>query len=475
MAGATWQVGWGRNCIALMARPSPASDMCKRQPYVTDPMNQQPMTALMPIMHHRAPNPAQRGAVIVTVALFLIFLLGFMAIALDIGHLFIVRTELQTAVDSCALAAAQELDGESTAITRATNAGMAAGNLNGVNFQSANWSGQGQLTSADITFMDAGYQLTTAPANARYAQCQHTQPNIPMWLLQFMGAFTGNTTAYASQLPVTALAVATLGGAQSVCPVPLGIQPKTGGTPPNYGYQVGEWVTLVGSRVPGSGEIGWYNLDGSTSASETVKELSEGGHCGTKVGDSLGTPGVQTVVDTIWNYRFGIYKNGDPGPSVNHPDLSGYAYTATNWKNPVPQHAWSGTPAAGSDPTAANFQAKRAAFASFDDTGTSLQAGSLIVFGSKNALNSFKTLATPGSGGQHQQYGYNRRLVTVPVINTNAQVQDFLCMFMLSPLTGPSGNTQLEFLGNSSNPAVPCHPNGVPGSVNGPLVPVLVQ
>ena len=47
----------------------------------------------------------------VTVAFALLFLLGFMGVALDFGHLFVVKTELQTASDSCALAAAQELDG----------------------------------------------------------------------------------------------------------------------------------------------------------------------------------------------------------------------------------------------------------------------------------------------------------------------------------------------------------------------------
>ena len=83
-------------------------------------------------MKRVATRHRQRGAVIVTAALFLLFLLGFMGFALDFGHLFVVKTELQTAMDSCALAAAQELDGQSTALTRATNAGMTAGNLNRV-------------------------------------------------------------------------------------------------------------------------------------------------------------------------------------------------------------------------------------------------------------------------------------------------------------------------------------------------------
>src|SRR6476660_3817128 len=90
----------------------------------------------------------QTGAVILTVALALLFLLGFMGIALDFGHLFVVKTELQTATDSCALAAAQELDGASDALTRATSAGLAAGNLNKANFQGS----MAGIIAADITF-----------------------------------------------------------------------------------------------------------------------------------------------------------------------------------------------------------------------------------------------------------------------------------------------------------------------------------
>jgi uncharacterized membrane protein len=79
----------------------------------------------------------QKGAVILTVAFALLFLMGFMAIALDFGHMFVVKDELQTSMDACALSAAQELDGAGDALTRATNAGITAGNLNHVDFQSA--------------------------------------------------------------------------------------------------------------------------------------------------------------------------------------------------------------------------------------------------------------------------------------------------------------------------------------------------
>lgn len=412
------------------------------------------------------------GAVIVTVALVLLFLLGFMGIALDFGRLFIVKTELQTAMDSCALAAAQELDGQADALTRATSAGITAGNLNRVDLQSADWRGQPQVTSEDITFRDAAYVPTTAPAVANYAQCQHTQSGVQMWLLHAMGAFSGASATYPNTQNVMALAVATRFSAQTTCPLPLALKPKAGGTAPNYGFEVGEWVTLImAQNGAAGGQIGWANLDGSSNAAETEAEME--GSCGTEVGDTLGTPGVQTSIADVWNYRFGVYKNtGDP--SVNRPDFTGYAYTSANW--PSGRNAFDGDPGAGAHPTAANFVTKRLAFASCADTGTSVRGTGSCESITGLSLNSFQKLAAPGAAtGGHRQYGSNRRLATVPVVNAASQVIDYACMFMLQPLSIPMSNTQLEFRGNAGDPGSPCTTNGLPGATAGPLVAVLVQ
>jgi Flp pilus assembly protein TadG len=425
----------------------------------------------------RACITRQRGAVILAVCFLLFFLLGFVAIAFDFGRLFIVKTELQTAMDACALAAAQELDGQSTALDRARSAGITAANLNRVNLQSASWDGKGQVVAADISFRDGSYASTSVPANAHYAQCLHTQPGVRMWLLHAMGAFTGDSAANPATRAVLASAVATRASSQSTCPIPVALKSRLGGSRDNnFGFQVGEWATVFdkAGAATNAGEMGWYNLDGSKNAQETAAELAEGGHCGTRLGDTLGTPGAQTSVDRPWNYRFGVYKNAD-SPSVNHPDETGYSYTSANWKNPVPQNAFSGTPAAGSDPTAQNYVTKRAAWASLADTGTSVKTGSRIAFGDSNKLNGFQKLATPGASGQHRQYGYSRRLVVVPVINDASQVIDFVCMFMLHPLTGPNDPAQLEYRGLAGIPASPCAPSGMPGGAAGPLVPVLVR
>lgn len=417
----------------------------------------------------------QGGAIIVLVCSVLFVLLGFMAIGFDFGHLFIVKTELQTAMDSCALAAAQELDGQASALARARSAGVTAANLNRVNLQSASWDAKGQLSGADISFRDAAYAATTLPAAARYAQCEHTQNGVRMWLMHAAGAVSGNTGANPATRAVLASAVATRASSQSTCPIPIALKAKAGGTAANnFGFQVGEWVTVLDKGGASAGEMGWYNLDGSNSASETAAELGEGGRCGTRIGDTLGTPGAQTSVDRQWNHRFGVYKNSD-APNLNHPDQTGYSYTSANWTNPVPQNAFSGQPEAGSHATAQNYLLKRAAYASLADTGTNLKTGSLITFNDSNKLNSFQKLATPGASGEHRLYGYSRRLALVPVINSADQVIDYACMFMLHPLSGPNDPGRLEYRGLAGIPASPCTTNGVPGGSSGPLVPVLVR
>lgn len=53
----------------------------------------------------------QGGAVAVVVGISIVVLVGFLALVLDLGHLYIAKTELQNASDAAALSGAKELDG----------------------------------------------------------------------------------------------------------------------------------------------------------------------------------------------------------------------------------------------------------------------------------------------------------------------------------------------------------------------------
>jgi Flp pilus assembly protein TadG len=430
---------------------------------------------------------------LITAALVMFLLLGFIGTALDLGRLFVIKTELQTAMDSCALAAAQELDAQSDAITRAQNAGKSASDLNRVDFQSATWAGLGLLDrNTEITFRDANYNVTTTPGAAIYSQCQHTHTGATSWLMQALGAFGGNAALAANTHNVWAMAVATRGSAQSTCPLPIALRPKTAGaTAPNFGYTPGEWVTLLTKTADtgANGYIGWANLDGSNNAAETVQEMN--GHCGVSVGTQLGTPGVQQTIVDSWNWRFGIYKNNQHPYDLNmQPDRTGYSYTDRNWPpppgcaSPCIRNAYNGATPSGAAAGAANFISQRTARAncivSTTVGGTSVATCRDLLFTPTSPpANLGKDLIEGGTSSQtgHAQYGTNRRVVLVPVTTTypNGTVADFVCMLMLHPMTTPLQDVQLEYIGNAAAPGSPCTTSGLPGGVAGPLVPVLVR
>lgn len=64
----------------------------------------------------------QRGTFLVIMALVLLLLVAIGALVLDLGRVFVVRSEMQNAADAAALAAAMELDGRPLARTRAESA-----------------------------------------------------------------------------------------------------------------------------------------------------------------------------------------------------------------------------------------------------------------------------------------------------------------------------------------------------------------
>lgn len=404
-----------------------------------------------------------QGVILPLVGLALAVLLGFGGLVIDLGGLFVAKTELQSALDSCALAAVKELDGASDALVRATNAGLTAGNANKVQYQKSS-SG---IVGGEVTFsntLTGAYSANFAPvAAARYAKCAHTTDGIAAYLIQLVGAASTNS--------VGALAIASTVPGQEVCHT-LPVCLKELGVAP---YKIGQWVTMLydpNGTVPS--EMGWCNLDGSTNAAETKDEVLHG-YCQANIGDTVGTPGAKVAVNDEWNSRFGIYKNnGDV--AAWPPDRTGYVYTSTNWTNPEPQNAYKGTPAAGSHPTAANFESKRSDHANYADTGTTVKAGDDIT-GLNMKPGGFKSLATSGPFGEHALSNRDMRLITTPVISSSNTIVGYACMLMLQPVSNSTISVQLEYLGAADAIDNPCPPsNGMPGGNAGnPPVPALVR
>jgi len=377
------------------------------------------------------------------------------------------------------LAAAQELDGTDDSTLRGTNAGLTAGNLNKVQYQES----PAGIQAIHVEFSDSLNGLYQ-PAylgykDAKYARCSHQVSDIQAYLIQLVHGPSTNS--------VSALAKATTTPSQGTCVLPLGLLPKTGGTASNnYGYQIGDWVELLYGQSPAPGEMGLFNLDNSTNAPETIKEITYG-YCDSKIGDPVGTPGTKASIADAWNARFGIYRNNPDWPPAfgMGPDQTGYAYTKNNW--PDEANAYDGTPSTDPTGTAANFKTKRLAFASYGNTSTDVGAGDAIT--GLTLKGAFKTLAIPGINQDgHWRYGEDRRMIAIPVLtfktDSNNQkkfeIINYACMLMLEPFTCNSNSPtcdpiHLEYRGLANVSASPCTASGVPGGTAGPLVPALVE
>jgi len=183
------------------------------------------------------------GGVLIMVALSLALLIGFLGLVIDVGRLFVTKTELQSAMDSCALAASAELrpglsPTDPLAVSRAVSAGMTAGNRNNVGFQEA----AAGITASDIYFSDRlsnntttfpfGYVVSGAanPATAKYVMCARSSGGITSWFIEVLQIFLGGT---ANPSVVGAWATATTAPAQTNCGVPIGVCKL--GPAPTYG------------------------------------------------------------------------------------------------------------------------------------------------------------------------------------------------------------------------------------------------
>jgi hypothetical protein len=396
------------------------------------------------------------GAVSIAVALSTVVLVGLAGVVVDLGRLFVMKTELQNAADACALAAAQELDGNAGALTRAENAGISVGTRNAVNFQSHSIA----VGASDISFAlalssgagdNSNYatQAAGAPANARYARCLLQMGGVAMSLASILGV---GAQSVATQ------AVATLAPAQSACAVPLGM--CAAGAAPSFGMVPGQWYS--GFFGAGGGVTGNFNwLDFSPpggGASELAALLTGPGVCNTAVNSPVGQTGaLGNAAARAWNSRFGLYQGGGGNPSLATapPDFTGFAYTPLAW--PSQQNA-----------LADFLSPQRVAHSAYQgNAATGLD------------LNPSYTISTPA---QLAAGGASRRLVVAPLVDcagwAGAQTVPILsygCVLMLHPIGAVSDLVRMEYVGLASDPASPCATSGLAGGSFGPLVPVLVQ
>lgn len=113
------------------------------------------------MVQHSLKHHQQSGAVAVMSGLLLMLvLIPVSGLVLDLGHLYIVKTELQNLSDSAALAAAKDLDNSDTGLNKAVASGKALALKNRYNFGST------------LTLQDANFRFAASPDGPWYTLAQ---------------------------------------------------------------------------------------------------------------------------------------------------------------------------------------------------------------------------------------------------------------------------------------------------------------
>jgi len=389
----------------------------------------------------------QKGAFSIFAALGVVVLVGCAGLAIDTGRMLVVRSELQTSMDSCALAGVLELNGLPDAAHRAASAGRFVGGVrNAADFQSA----AVEIGASDVTFpvsLNDPSPPTADTANgaaARFVRCRVTSPGLVPLLLSVLGV---------GPVQMTVSATATVQSAQAVCAIPTSLLGNISGGV-NFGFTPGQRMTLGASAT--NGFFQWANVANDPNLSglgDYANAFIKYGSCGatTEVGRCITIQTGEVVsLNEYWNARFGVYKSNGLSPVDAIPDLTGYGYR--------------------------------------DQTGSVLEDYRTLRAPQRAPAQS--SAIPPGYGvpaNVNATYGApGRRLAVMPVINTGdtscggvngaRRLIGWACALMISPISAEQ-SAQFEYIGPANAADTPCRTAGVPGSFdgNGPLVPVLVK
>lgn len=433
------------------------------------------------------PHPRKtRGAVIILFGLMLVVLLGFAGLAIDLGRFFIVRAELQNAVDACALAAASQLrpgQNDPSTLTRAVDygrvfstGGVPSGSSSGfpldairnkVNFQSAVVDIQSSHISFSAT-LGGSYQTADVanPATANYAKCEYPFSSLPIYFMRVLNLVGADF----STQTVSAMAAAIRGS--GACNV-IGVGVCQVNANPDRGLVKGNWLTFSDTLV--AGWFGWMDYSPKAGGTkELLGLMTDVGQCifpSGAIGADVTEPGKKSAAEEGWNTRFGIYKKSGKYDVVNAPpDHTGFAYygepvgttLVANW----PRLDSATTPRAYDQthpgaPGIPSFQSAQMAFRQYEQT--------------TDMFNPVPTLAT--SSQHHFDGRKDRRIVITPVVDCSTrEVTALGCSFMLNPfgqVSGPGGGPvdgKLEYLGLVTDSGSPCG-----SDISIPLMSVLVK
>jgi Flp pilus assembly protein TadG len=175
------------------------------------------------------PIRRQRGAIAIMFGLTLVVLLAAGGLVIDLGHLYVLKSELQNGADSGALAGAKELDTTAAGVARAATKALAYAQQNSFNFSSAL-----VLDSSNLAFAThpngPWYSVGEAQANPysmSFIRLDTGARSVPTYLMGVAG------------IPTIATAAVAVAGRSVVDIIPLGVC----SVPPHSRYSVPEAST----------------------------------------------------------------------------------------------------------------------------------------------------------------------------------------------------------------------------------------
>lgn len=295
----------------------------------------------------------QRGAIAIMFAVLLFVLLAAGGLVIDLGHLYVLKSELQNGADSGALAGAKEIDMSTAGITKAAAKALAFAQQNNFDFASAL-----VLTNSNVTFsstpdgpwVSVG-EAQASPNGKTFIKVDTGSKTIPTYLMRITGQTDMTTGAVAVAgrfvVDITPLGICAVDPSNRLGARLFGLEKEL----LEYGFRRGTTYDMLQMKnIAGSSDPMLINpvdspptacSPSNSSANFTAPFLCQGNSAVTNNATSVyANTGVSAgPVEKAINSRFNDYSGGSPCiPASAPPDRNVKEYvfnTTVDWMNPV--------------------------------------------------------------------------------------------------------------------------------------------
>jgi hypothetical protein len=216
------------------------------------------------MMRSRIGHSRERGFALIATAVSLVAVIGIAGVSVDLGRMYIAKSELMAYTDASSVAAALQLDGTTAGITRAqtTVTAMAGGsNAMGWDFDTKTISGvtvqfaKGLAATPNLPDATTWNANPSSPGDYRFVQVT-ASANVPLTFMQAFGILQSGTNAGTATTAASSVAAQAL-----ITQYPAGLLPFSpigpSSVPNNFGFTPGVQYTI---RYPSGGGLNKGNV-----------------------------------------------------------------------------------------------------------------------------------------------------------------------------------------------------------------------